>query len=132
VDAKHGKKSRTQFDVLERFSGYTLLKCRPLIDRTHQIRVHLCHAGLPIAGDSLYGGRPLLLSSLKREYRLKGDKTERPLMSRVALHAEQLSIAHPATGDTVTITAPWPKDLRVTVKYLRRYANGARAETGMP
>jgi RluA family pseudouridine synthase len=132
VDAKHGKKSRTQFDVLERFSGYTLLKCRPLIDRTHQIRVHLRHAGLPIAGDSLYGGRPLLLSSLKREYRLKGDKTERPLMNRVALHAEQLSIVHPATGGTVTITAPWPKDLRVTVKYLRRYANGARAETGMP
>jgi RluA family pseudouridine synthase len=125
VDSKHGKKSRTIFTVLEKFSGYTLLRCEPLTGRTHQIRVHLRHLGLPIVADELYGGKPLLLSRLKPNYRLKPGKTERPLMSRVALHAEQLELLHPVTGQTVSITAPWPKDLKVAVKYLREFAAGA-------
>ena len=121
VDEKGGKRSQTQFKVLEKFKGYTLLNCRPLTSRTHQIRVHLRHVGLPIAGDALYGGGPLLLSRLKSQYRLKPNHTERPLISRVALHAENLTLPHPLTGATVTITALWPKDLTVAVKYLRRY-----------
>jgi RluA family pseudouridine synthase len=121
VDSKHGKKSKTIFSVLEKFSGYTLLRCEPLTGRTHQIRVHLRHLGLPIVGDSLYGGKPLWLSRLKRNYRLKPGKTERPLMARVALHAEQLELLHPVTGQTISITAPWPKDLKVAVKYLREF-----------
>jgi 23S rRNA pseudouridine955/2504/2580 synthase len=101
------------------------LKCQPLTGRTHQIRAHLRHAGYPIVGDALYGGRPLLLSRLKSEYRLKPDRTERPLISDAALHAEQLTLPHPITGAMTTITAPWPKDLTVAVKYLRRYAGGS-------
>ena len=123
VDEKGGKRSRTQFEVFETFAGYTLLQCRPLTSGNHQIRVHLRHVGLPIVGDALYGGGSLLLSLLKSEYRLKPNKTERPLISRVALHAEELMLPHPVTGTTITITAPWPKDLTVAVKYLRRYAN---------
>jgi 23S rRNA-/tRNA-specific pseudouridylate synthase len=69
-----------------------------------------------------YGGRPLLLSSLKRNYRLKPDQIEHPLMARTALHAEAFTLPHPVTGEALTITAPWPKDLTVAVKYLRRYA----------
>jgi hypothetical protein len=64
----------------------------------------------------------LLLSELKNDYRLKPGKTERPLISTVALHAEELSLDHPMTGHEVRITAPWPKDLTVAVKNLRRYA----------
>lgn len=122
ADEKQGKRSRTEFEVLEKYSGYTLMKCRPLTERTHQIRVHLRRAGLPIVGDALYGGSPLLLSRLKSEYRLKPDRVERPLISSTALHAEQLSLPHPVTGATVSVAAPWPRDLSVAVKYLRRYA----------
>ena len=122
VDSKNGKKSKTRFEVLEYFSGWTLLKCEPLIGRTHQIRVHLRYARFPIVGDSLYGGKPLWLSRLKPNYRLKPGHEERPLLSRVALHAEELSLPHPVTGATVTISAPWPKDLKVAVKYLRQFA----------
>jgi RluA family pseudouridine synthase len=122
VDAKNGKKSKTRFAMLEKFSGYALLRCEPLTGRTHQIRAHLRHAGLPVVGDELYGGKKLWLSRLKRDYRLKPGREERPLISRVALHAEQLGFVHPVTGQTVAITAPWPKDLTVAVKYLRRYA----------
>ena len=122
VDPKNGKKSKTRFEVLEKFSGWTLLRCEPLTSRTHQIHAHLRHAGLPMVGDELYGGKKLWLSRLKRDYRLKPGREERPLLSRVALHAEELTLAHPATGRTVTVAAPWPKDLKVAVKYLRQYA----------
>ncbi len=122
VDPKNGKRARTIFTVLEKFSGWTLLRCEPLTDRAHQIRAHLRHAGLPIVGDELYGGKPLWLSRLKPNYRLKPGHEERPLISRVALHAEQLTLPHPLTGETLAITAPWPKDLKVAVKYLRQFA----------
>jgi RluA family pseudouridine synthase len=124
VDPKHGKRAKTAFEVIERFGGYVLLRCHPVSGRTHQIRVHLRHAGLPLVGDAVYGGRPLLLSRLKRDYRLKPGQTERPLMDRVALHAHRLTVAHPATGRPVVIEAPWPKDLTVAVKYLRRFGAG--------
>ena len=122
VDEEQGKKAITNFEVLERFVGYTLLKCQPLSARTHQIRAHLQHVGHPIVGDLLYGGSRLLLSTLKPNYRLKPNRTERPLLDRVALHAESLRIIHPFSKSALTITAPWPKDLTVAVKYLRRFA----------
>jgi len=124
ADEKRGRKSKTLFEVAERFSGYTVLKCRPLTERTHQIRAHLQNEGFPLVGDSLYGGEPLLLSKLKPVYRFKPDRDERPLIGRAALHSEQLEIDHPVTGEKVRVGARWPKDLMVAVKYLRRYASG--------
>jgi 23S rRNA pseudouridine1911/1915/1917 synthase len=122
VEPKKGKKSKTLFSVITRWRGYTLLKCQPLTGRTHQIRVHLRHVGLPILGDTLYHGGKLYLSEIKRKYRARGDREERPLISTLALHAEQLSLPHPITGEPITITAPWPKDLTVAVKYLKMFA----------
>lgn len=122
INPRHGKRARTQFHVRERFDGWTLLTCEPLTARPHQIRVHLKSLRLPIVADPLYGGKPLLLSRLKDEYHLKPNRTERPLVCSLALHAEELSLAHPVSGTPLTITAPWPKDLQVGVKYLRRYA----------
>ena len=122
VNPKRGKRSRTHFEVKERFARWTLLQCEPLTGRTHQIRAHLRYAGLPLVGDRLYGGKPMWLSRLKTDYRLKPGKEERPLIARVALHAEELSLVHPVTSASVKISAPLPKDLAVTVKYLRKYA----------
>jgi RluA family pseudouridine synthase len=124
VDPMRGKHALTAFEVRERFSRFTLLQCESSTSRRHQVRVHLRHAGVPAAGDRAYGGRLLMLSSLKQQYRLKPNKIERPLLARPALHAETLTLPHPMTSATLTITAPWPKDLTVAVKYLRRYAAG--------
>ncbi len=125
VDPKNGKLSRTDFAVRERFDRCLLLECRPFPDRPHQIRAHLKHLCLPLVGDEIYGGQPLYLSTLKSGYRLKPGRVERPLLSRPALHSEQVSVNHPATGAKMTLATPWPKDLAVSIKYLRRYAAGA-------
>lgn len=122
VDARRGKKSCTRFEVVERFANCTLLRCLPVPGRIHQVRVHLRHAGWPLVGDALYGGKPLWLSRLKPGFRLKPGREERPLIATPALHAGELILPHPLAGGTVTITAPWPKDLTVAVKYLRLYA----------
>jgi RluA family pseudouridine synthase len=125
VDSSGGKQATTKFEVLENFPrhGYALLQCEPLIERSHQVRVHASHVGLKITGDELYGGKPLWLSRLKKDFRLKPGREERPLISRVALHAEELTLPHPVTNETVTIKSEWPKDLKVALKYLRQYAN---------
>ena len=122
VDPKRGKRSLTEVTVRESFDRYTLLECRPRTGRTHQIRAHMRYVRLPIVGDAQYHGRPLLLSKLKRNYRLKEGEVERPLIARTALHAERLIIPHPIGGTEVNIEGPWPKDLMVAVKYLRRFA----------
>lgn len=122
VDAREGKLSRTAFAVRERFDGGVLLECRPVPDRPHQIPAHLKYLRLPLVGAGLYGGRLLFLSALKPDYRAKHDQEERPLMGRPALHAEEVEITHPTTGQGMKLAAPWPKDFVASVKYLRRYA----------
>jgi 23S rRNA pseudouridine955/2504/2580 synthase len=90
--------------------------------RMHQIRVHVQAIGCPLVGDPDYGGAPLLLSQIKPGYKAKDEEPERPLLDRPALHAERLTLSRPATGEKLTLEAPWPKDLTVAVKYLRKYA----------
>ena len=124
VDEKNGKRARTEFAVRERYKNFSLLECRPITERTDQIRVHLQYLGLPILGDSTYGGPQLLLSQLKKDYFLKPKKVERPLISTLALHAEKLSLAHPVSRNEISIEAPWPKDFKVALKYLRLLAGG--------
>lgn len=123
VARKGGRPSVTHVRVLERFRGYVWLECRPLTGRTHQIRVHLAASGLPILNDRFYGTEAqLLLSDLKRGY--KGRDRERPLISRLALHASELTVVHPATREPVTLHSPLPNEFQVALKYLRRFASG--------
>jgi RluA family pseudouridine synthase len=133
VDSRNGQRARTEFTVREDFDGYLLLECRPRSGPTQQIRAHLKHLRLPMVGDDVYGGPPLWLSTLKTEYRLKPGRSEKPLISRAALHSEQLTIRQPGADENaggneseagnLRMEAPWPKDLTVAVKYLRRYAS---------
>lgn len=116
-----GKPSVTDFAVTERFGRFALVECRPLTGRTHQLRVHLAAAGAPILNDPFYGVPEikLLLSGLKRGY--KGRDEEKPLIDRLALHAAELTVLHPATREPVTLRAPWPREFEVALKQLRKF-----------
>jgi len=130
VDPKLGKRSLTQFRVLTRFRGFTALECRPRTGRTHQIRIHLRWVQLPLVGDRVYGGGPLWLSEIKPHYRPSQSKDENPLLNRVALHAQRLALEHPVTGKRLEVESPLPKDLRVAMKYLAKYAASVGRSSG--
>lgn len=89
----NGKEAITEFRVLERRPGLALIEARPLTGRTHQIRLHLAHAGLPIVGDVLYGAP---------EDR-RGERRRTPPM---ALRAVALEYADPFTRKRIRIEAP--------------------------
>jgi 23S rRNA pseudouridine955/2504/2580 synthase/23S rRNA pseudouridine1911/1915/1917 synthase len=123
---KHGgRPARTAWKVEESFRGFALLRCFPKTGKTHQIRVHLKHIGLPLAIDPLYnpvrGGKPpgLMLSALKRDYRPTRGEEERPLIARLTLHAHRLAFTN-TSGERVTVEAELPKDFRVALNQLRR------------
>lgn len=93
VAAKGSKPALTEFKVLKRFKGLTLLEVRPKTGRTHQIRVHLRHIGHPIVGDEKYGRREQAVPS-----------------ARLMLHALSLKLWHPRIGKRMTFTAPLPPE----------------------
>jgi 23S rRNA-/tRNA-specific pseudouridylate synthase len=116
-----GRPALTEFRLLESFGAFAWIECRPETGRAHQVRLHLAASGCPVLNDSLYGDPSvsLLLSGLKRSY--KGRETERPLVTRLALHASLLGFTHPASRSAVEVRSPLPKDLDVALKNLRRY-----------
>ncbi|MCG3126483.1 MAG: Ribosomal large subunit pseudouridine synthase D [Phycisphaerae bacterium] len=122
--AGNGKPSRTVYRVIQRLVGHTLLECRPVTGRTHQIRVHLAAIGHPLAVDPLYGGAAaLMLSDFKPTYRPSQRHDEFPLIARLTLHAARISFLHPHDGREMTFSADPPKDFRATVRQLARLSN---------
>lgn len=121
IDFQQGKPATTVFKTLEAFRFHTLIGCFPLTGRMHQIRVHASYLKAPIACDSQYGGKPLLLSQYKRNFNLKKDEEELPIMKRVALHARSIRF-NSLDGNEVGWEAPYPKDFEVAVKQLRKFS----------
>ena len=121
ASAVRGRAALTRYQILQRLAGNTLLECRPVSGRMHQIRAHLAAIGHPLTVDPLYGGgQEVRLSSYKPDYRASGRRPEQPLIARLTLHAGRITIQHPATGQPLTLEAPWPKDFRATVAQLGR------------
>ena len=115
--AKHGKEATTNWRVLERFGAASLVQLRLETGRTHQIRVHLSEANMPLLGDPLYpdGGR---FNNLK-DTRLKGMISH---LGRQALHARVLGFIHPLTGQYLEFSSEPPEDFSGILAYLRETA----------
>jgi 23S rRNA pseudouridine955/2504/2580 synthase/23S rRNA pseudouridine1911/1915/1917 synthase len=118
---KKGKESITEYEVLDNFKLYSWMQFHILTGRTHQIRVHMKHLGHPIVCDDLYGdGKPVFISAIKRKkFNLsKSEEEERPILSRLALHASQLRFE--LNDKTYELEAEIPKDLRALLQQLRK------------
>ena len=116
-----GKPSVTDYELVENYGKYNLVKFQIHTGRTHQVRVHAKNIGCPIVCDPLYGdGKPILLSSIKKKYKLsKHDDEERPMLNRVALHSYQLKFTD-ANGKDYSLEAELPKDMRALVQQLKK------------
>lgn len=121
--AKKGKASITDYKVLEEWPLYSLVEFQIHTGRTHQIRVHTQSVGHPIVADELYGdGKGFYLSAIKKKYRLSdNEETERPLLSRLALHAHKLTFKK-MNGEEISVEAPLPKDIKACVAQLNKWA----------
>jgi 23S rRNA pseudouridine955/2504/2580 synthase len=99
-----GKEAVTQVKAVKASEQFSVLELRLMTGRTHQIRVHLAHAGHPVLGDDKYGDFPL-----NRELAKKGVK-------RLLLHAGRLSLRHPLTGEPLRFEAKLPDDMGASLK----------------
>lgn len=128
--AKKGKAAITDYQVLKDFTLFSLLRLQIHTGRTHQIRVHLQALGYPLVGDNLYGkGAPVYLSAFKPHYKLSKDQEkEKPLLSRLALHASELSFPD-EQGQKQVLEAPLPKDLQALVHQLEKHLGGTGLST---
>ena len=109
VASPAGREAATRWRVVRRFprSGMSWLEIRPETGRTHQIRVHLASAGLPLVGDPVYGRRH-----------------PSGLVERPALHAAVLGFRHPRSGVLLRLEAPLPADLENALAVLERREAG--------
>ena len=117
ISRSEGKAAQTWFTVLRSFRYHSLIECRPITGRMHQIRIHLATQRASITGDETYGGKPFMLSHVKRGYKLKKGTDEEPFMKRMALHAYSLQF-NDLSDRRQIIEAPYPKDFQALIRQL--------------
>ena len=108
-----GKEARTHYSVLQRFVGHSHVRLRLETGRTHQIRVHMAHIRFPIVGDETYAGRFRIHGGASPELR---DAIQN--FGRQALHARELGLIHPASGELVSWDSELPEDMRALITVL--------------
>jgi len=121
IISKKGKPSITDYEVLEDYGIYSLVQFDIHSGRTHQIRVHTKSLGHPIICDTVYGdGKPILLSSFKKKYKLsQHDLEERPIINRVGLHSHSLHFKD-IRQEKFSLEAPLPKDMKALLQQLKK------------
>lgn len=119
--AEGGREARTEYETLEAFGRFAWVKLSPKTGRRHQIRVHMAHIGHPLAVDRTHAGR--------RQLKLKDLRPDLPptwknpvVLDRQPLHAAELVLRHPRTGEEMRFVAPVPPDLLEVLRLLREAA----------
>jgi 23S rRNA pseudouridine1911/1915/1917 synthase len=122
ADALEAKPAQTFYEVIKRYGKWSTVRCFPKTGRTHQIRVHLAHIGHPVLCDKNYGGgRRITQEQILGEvpFSLSGEDTGGTVvLRRQALHAHRLTFVHPATQQSLEITAPIPTDMQSVLEHL--------------
>lgn len=102
VVTEDGRQAITDYEVVERYGKFTVVRCKLRTGRTHQIRVHMEHLGYPLVGDPKY-------SPMKTCFGIQGQ----------ALHSHTLEFDHPRTGERMKFEAPYPEDFNKVITRLR-------------
>jgi 23S rRNA pseudouridine1911/1915/1917 synthase len=108
-----GREAVTHYRVIKRYRAHTHVRVQLETGRTHQIRVHLSHAGYGIVGDRVYGGRLALPKGATEDLRIALRD-----FPRQALHAAKLQLEHPVTAKPLEAQAPLPPDMRALLATL--------------
>ena len=103
VTTQNSKNAVTHYEVLEEFDKFSYIKCKLETGRTHQIRVHMKHIGHPVAGDDVYGPRPVIKE-----------------LGGQCLHAALIGFDHPLTNEHIEITSELPEYFESFLKKLKR------------
>lgn len=122
IPSARGKESLSMLHVMERYRHFTFASIDLVTGRHHQIRVHLSAVGYPLLVDEFYGNsREFYLSNIKKRFNMKKNDTEKPLISRITMHAFSLTIQHPTTNEEMLFEADYPKDFAAMLQVLRKY-----------
>lgn len=116
-DASKAKEAVTTYEVVERFTGFALVKLSPKTGRTHQLRVHMSQIGHPMVGDPMYGGHMVSEAMLSG----RSDDSDEPILTRQALHAFEISFLHPIRERSMTLQAPLPEDFCRALEIVRKH-----------
>lgn len=100
-----GRPAETKYKAIKHYGEYSLVEFYPKTGRTHQIRVHAKSIGHPVVSDTFYAGR-------------KTSRQDRKWCPRLFLHAAKVSFAHPVGGKRITVEAPLPEDLQISLRNL--------------
>ncbi|WP_312137458.1 RluA family pseudouridine synthase [Sphingobacterium sp.] len=120
IDRYNGKPSETIFNSIRYFKHFTLVECKPITGRMHQIRIHLATQQAAIVGDAMYKGKPVYLSQIKkRGYTLSKDQEEQPIIKRFALHSK--SVSFKLNDKEYSFEAEYPKDFATLLKQLEKF-----------
>ncbi len=125
-DEETGLRAITLVKLVHQFDDYALLDVTIKTGRTHQIRVHLQHAGHPIVGDDKYGDFALNHDLARSGLAGAAPGQPRLRFERMFLHARHLGFTHPASGEQVTLEAPLPPDCQALIDRLTQLAHPAR------
>ncbi len=118
TDPASSRQAQTFYEVVERFRGFALVRVLPKTGRTHQIRVHMAHAGCPVLCDRLYSGRArVAVGDFSGEPTAKEDW----ILERQALHAYRIKFTHPKTGQVIECAAELSEELTRTLACIREF-----------
>ncbi|WP_440882224.1 RluA family pseudouridine synthase [Tenacibaculum sp. C7A-26P2] len=126
-DGEYGKPAVTHYEVIERFTYVTLVKCRLETGRTHQIRAHFKHIGHTLFNDERYGGNQILKGTTFSKYKQFVDNCFKEL-PRQALHAKTLGFVHPRSGKYLEFNSELPIDIQNCIEKWRRYSKSSTTE----
>ncbi len=122
IPSARGKESLTIVKTVEKFRRTSLVECDLATGRRHQIRAHLAAVGNSLLVDPIYGDRDAFyLSSIKRRYNKGKNEEEKPIISRLTMHAEKLKIKTPKDGLEKEFKADYPRDFAALLSVLRKY-----------